>query len=110
MRTLGGNKLLTVAVHAPLFETLARATLGSGFLDDTLADRFCLHDEWSRPRLNRRLLALHDAGFTHPERMSDPVYRRDWDNRVVSAWLSEATAPDPRASVTSSRHAARLAE
>jgi AraC-like DNA-binding protein len=109
-RTIGGNKLVTVAVHAPLFDSLARATLGPKFFDDKPSDRFSLHDAQRRPRLNRCLVALLDEGFTQSDRLSDPVYCRSWEYRVLNVWLADVIAPDPGASPTSRHRAARHAE
>ena len=66
-RTTGGNELITVAVHTPLFDAVARATLGAEFFDDKPADRFSLHNSRRRPDLNRSLVALLDEAFTHSE-------------------------------------------
>jgi AraC family ethanolamine operon transcriptional activator len=109
-RTIGGNKLVTVAVHAPLFDAVSRATLGPEFFDDKPSDRFSLHDAQRRPRLNRCLVALLDEGFTQSDRLRDPLYGRNWEYRVLSVWLAEVVAPDRGASPTSRHRAARQAE
>ena len=60
--------------------------------------------------LNQCLVALLDEGFTQSDRLSDPVYCRNWEYRVLSAWLADVIAPDPGASPTSRHRAARHAE
>jgi AraC family transcriptional regulator, ethanolamine operon transcriptional activator len=109
-RTIGGNALVTVAVDAPLFDTVARATLGPAFFDGEPADRFSLNDAQCRQRLNRRLIALLNEGFTQSNRMNDLIYRRNWEYRVISAWLADVNAPDPGATASSRHRAARHAE
>jgi AraC family transcriptional regulator, ethanolamine operon transcriptional activator len=110
LRTVGDNRMVTVAVHAPLFDALARATLGPAFFDDGPSDRFSLQDARCRAALNRRLVALLDEGFTQSDRLSDPVYCRNWEYRVLSSWLAGVIAPDPGASSTARHRAARHAE
>ncbi len=110
LRTIGGNRLITVAVHAPLFDAVARATFGAEFCDAEPSDRFCLHAAQGRAELNRCLVALLDEGFTQADRLCDPDYCRDWEIRVVDAWLAHVIAPDPGASPTSRHRAARHAE
>jgi AraC-like DNA-binding protein len=109
-RTIGANTLITVAVHHPLFETLARATLGPEFFADNLSDRFSLHDARCRTGLNQRLGALLEEGFTQSDRLCEPDYCRNWEYRVLDAWLAQVIAPDPGASPTSRHRAARHAE
>ena len=109
-RTTGGNELITVAVHTPLFDAVARATLGAEFFDDKPADRFSLHNSRRRPDLNRSLVALLDEAFTHSERLSEPDYCRNWEYRVLDAWLAQVVAPDPGASPSWRHRAAQHAE
>jgi AraC family transcriptional regulator, ethanolamine operon transcriptional activator len=109
-RTIGANKVITVAVHAPLFNTLARATLGPEFFDHKPSDRFSLQGNERRPRLNQCLVALLDEGFTQSDRLSDAAYCRNWEYRVLSAWLADAIAPDHCGSSTLRHRAARHAE
>ena len=94
VRTIGGNELITVAIHVPLFEAVARATLGARFFDDKSSDCFSLHDAQRRPELNRSLIALLAEGFTRSDRLSNPDYGRNWEYRVLDEWLSGVIAPD----------------
>ena len=94
-RTIGGNKLITVAVHAPLFDTVARATLGAEFFDDKPLGSFFLARFPARPELNRCLVALLDEAFTHSDRLSDPDYCRNWEYRVLDAWLARGDRARP---------------
>jgi AraC family transcriptional regulator, ethanolamine operon transcriptional activator len=110
LRTIGGNELVTVAVDAPLFDAVARASLGPAFFDAERTDRFSLNDAECRRRLNRRLLALLDEGFMKSDRMSEVTYRRNWEFHVMSAWLADVNAPDPRATPSARHRAARHAE
>ncbi len=110
LRTIGGNKLLTVAVHAPLFDAVARATLGAEFADGKPTDRLSLDGAPRRRSLNRGLVALLDEGFSQSGRLGDPDYCRGWEFRVLDAWLAQVIAPDRGESSTSRHRAAREAE
>ena len=64
----------------------------------------------ARADLNRSLVALLDEAFTHSDRLSEPDYCRNWEYRVLDAWLAQVVAPDPGASPSWRHRAARHAE
>jgi AraC-like DNA-binding protein len=93
-RSQCGDEQITVAVHAPLFEALAGATLGPRFFDGTDADRLTLRDPLLKPQLNRRLLELLDRNMAQPARLRNDEYARAWEFQVLDAWLGDIAAPD----------------
>jgi AraC family ethanolamine operon transcriptional activator len=109
-RSVDGDQQITVAVHAPLFEKLARAALGPAFFDHGSLDRLALKAPTTRPRLNRRLMDLLDEGFDQSDRLSHPEHGRAWDYRVLDAWLADVTVPDPGFTPAVRHRAAREAE
>jgi AraC family transcriptional regulator, ethanolamine operon transcriptional activator len=110
LRTIGDNTLITTAVHAPLFDAVARATLGPEFFDDRPSDHFSLHDAPRRRRCNRCLVTLLNEGFTQSDRLIEPDYGQNWEYRVLSAWLEHVITPDPGTTPSSRHRAARHAE
>jgi AraC family ethanolamine operon transcriptional activator len=110
LRMRGRSELITVAVHAPTFHEQARATLGPEFFDTGASDLLVLPGAESRSRLNRLLLALLDEGLAQSDRMTDLVYSRAWEQRVLDAWLADVMAPDPGLPPASRHRAARRAE
>jgi AraC family transcriptional regulator, ethanolamine operon transcriptional activator len=109
-RSVVGDQQITVAVHAPLFEELARAALGPAFFDCGSPDRLALRAPTIRSRLNRRLMDLLDEGFDQPDRLRHPEHGRAWDYRVLDTWLADVTAPDPGFTPAMRHLAAREAE
>jgi AraC family transcriptional regulator, ethanolamine operon transcriptional activator len=93
-RSQGGDEQITVAVYVPVFDELARATLGPRFFDDKASDRLALRDPQFKPRLDRRLFELLEQGMTQSARLSDPEYSRTWEFQVLDAWLADVAAPD----------------
>jgi AraC family transcriptional regulator, ethanolamine operon transcriptional activator len=94
-RSQGGDEQITVAVSAPVFDELARATLGPRFFEGKAPDRLALRGPRLKARLDRRLFELLEQGMTQPERLSDPEYGRAWEFQVLDAWLADVAAPDP---------------
>jgi AraC family transcriptional regulator, ethanolamine operon transcriptional activator len=109
-QSLGGSDLITVAVHTPLFDDLALATLGPAFFDGKVGDRLALRGPQSRPGLNRRLLDLLDHGLNQSERLCNPEYGRAWEYQILDACLADVAAPDWGASLPMRHRAARQAE
>jgi AraC family ethanolamine operon transcriptional activator len=109
-RSLAGDEQITAAVHADLFDELARAALGPAFFEGQSADRLALREPLLRPRLNRRLMSLLEEGFHQPGRLQDPAYGRAWEYQVLDAWLSDVAAPDPGFTPAMRHRAARQAE
>jgi AraC family ethanolamine operon transcriptional activator len=109
-RSVGGDEQITMAVHAPLFEQVARATLGPAFFEGQTAPCLALRGPDFRPRLNQRLLNLLEQEFDAPESLSHPEHGRAWEYRVLDAWLADVAAPDPGFTPAMRHRAARQAE
>jgi AraC-like DNA-binding protein len=109
-RSIGGDEQITMAVHAPLFDQVARATLGPAFFEGQPAARLALSGPDLRLRLNHRLLNLLKQEFDAPDRLRHPEYGRAWEYRVLDAWLADVVAPDPGFTPAMRHRAARQAE
>jgi AraC family ethanolamine operon transcriptional activator len=110
LRTLGANELVTIAVHAPLFHALERATLGRDSRDAGGSDRLDLDDAEQRRGLNQRLRALLDEGDARPERLTESGFAAAWERRVLDAYFAHAATLAEAAPPATRHRVARRAE